>query len=225
MTKGYDKDKIGLEVARMLLDIDAVLLNPASPFTFTSGKVSPVYVDCRKIISFVNERSKIMDYSVQVLQNEISDDIDLIAGGETAGIPYAAYISDKLQKPMLYVRKKPKGFGRMAQIEGYISDKDKSAILIEDLTTDGGSKVLFCDVMRDAGLEVKHVFSLFYYDIFAEAEGILDKAGVQLHYLTTWWDILKVAKDDKLLDEQSLNEIENFLHKPDNWQARDLQSS
>jgi orotate phosphoribosyltransferase len=112
-------DDAALMTARILLEIEAVSIRPSEPFTLTSGWASPVYVDCRKVISFPRARRAIIDAAVAQIEREIGfESIDAIAGGETAGIPYAAWIADRLGLPMLYVRKKPKGFGRNAQIEG-----------------------------------------------------------------------------------------------------------
>ena len=98
--------------AKILLDTESVLFNSKEPFVFTSGRVSPVYVDIRRLISFPEERSTLMNFAVDILKEKIgADNIDYVAGGETAGIPYAAFLSEKLNKSMLYVRKKPKGFG------------------------------------------------------------------------------------------------------------------
>ena len=106
-------------VARILLEIEAVLFRPSDPFILTSGRASPVYIDCRKIIAFPRARRKVIELAAAAVEREIGfESLDAVAGGETAGIPYAAWISDALMLPMQYVRKKPKGFGRMAQIEG-----------------------------------------------------------------------------------------------------------
>src|SRR5512145_175338 len=144
--------------ARILLEIEAVHFRPRQPFTLTSGRASPVYIDCRKIISFPRARAKIIDLAVDLIEREIGfESLDAVAGGETAGIPFAAWIADRLSLPMLYVRKKPKGFGRNAQIEGHIEEGART-LLVEDLTTDGRSKVNFCKALRDAGAIVDHVF-------------------------------------------------------------------
>src|SRR5215475_12826948 len=109
--------------ARILLEIEAVHFRPQQPFILTSGRASPVYIDCRKIIAFPRARAKIIDLAVATIEREIGfESLDAIAGGETAGIPFAAWIADRLGLPMLYVRKKPKGFGRGAQIEGQVKD-------------------------------------------------------------------------------------------------------
>ena len=133
-------------IAKILIDIESVRFSFENPFTLTSGQKSPVYVDCRKIISFVKERNIILDYAIEYFdENKI--EFDLLAGGETAGIPYAAFLSERLQKKMIYVRKKSKGFGKDKQIEGYYENGQK-AILIEDLATDGGTKAMFIEVLR-----------------------------------------------------------------------------
>ena len=121
MTHTYDKPAIARSVARMLLEIEAVLFRADDPFTLTSGMKSPVYIDCRKIIAFPRMRAQMMDYGRTVIMNDIGyESLDAVAGGETAGIPFAAWLAERTGLPMHYVRKKPKGFGRDARIEGDI---------------------------------------------------------------------------------------------------------
>src|SRR5690554_2816560 len=110
---GDDKKAIARQTARMMLEINAIHFNAEHPFVFTSGWASLVYVDCRKLISYPRLRSALMDLAAHTIATEIGyESIDVITGGETAGIPFAAWISDKLMLPMQYVRKKAKGFGR-----------------------------------------------------------------------------------------------------------------
>ena len=112
----------GRIVADILLDIKAVNFRPEQPYTLTAGWASPVYIDCRKLISFPRARRKVTELARLEIEESIGhESLDAVAGGETAGIPYAAWIADALMLPMQYVRKKPKGFGRMAQIEGDLS--------------------------------------------------------------------------------------------------------
>ena len=113
------------KVAKILLDIESVKFSFNNPFVLTSGKKSPVYVDCRKIISFVKERDVILDY-IESYFNENKIEFEILAGGETAGIPYAAFLAERLKKNMIYVRKKSKGFGKNQQIEGDFKKKTKS---------------------------------------------------------------------------------------------------
>lgn len=208
---------IARTAAKILLDTKSVLFNAKEPFTLTSGKKSPVYVDCRRLISFPKERDTLMDFAAKILRERCGD-ATYIAGGETAGIPYAAYISDRLHKPMLYVRKKPKGFGRMAQIEGCMDEDNAKAILVEDLQTDGGSKKLFVDVLREAGATVEHAFVVFHYGIFTSSAENMEELGITLHALTTWWDVLSVAKDEQIFDAETLSAVEAFLNDPTGWQ-------
>lgn len=204
--------------AKILLDTKSVLFNSREPFVFTSGRISPVYVDIRRLISFPAERTTLMNMGAALLKEKVgADNIDFVAGGETAGIPYAAFISDRLDKPMLYVRKKPKGFGRMAQIEGCMDESNKKVILIEDLQTDGGSKKIFIDALRNAGAIVEHSFVVFHYGIFPQSQANMKEWGVELHNLTDWWAVLDVARKNKYFDDETLSSVESFLNAPDKW--------
>ena len=210
-----DKDFIAKDAARMLLEIEAVHLSPDAPFTLTSGAKSPVYVDCRKIISFPEVRGKLMDHAQTILE---AHDFDAVAGGETAGIPFAAWMAERLNLPMQYIRKKPKGFGRGARIEGHL-EKSARVLLVEDLATDGGSKVSFIEALREAEAQVKHCFVIFFYDIFPAAKDIMDEAGVELHYLTTWRHVLNVAAKEGRLTQPQITAIEAFLDNPSAWES------
>ena len=214
-----DRTIIAREAAKMFLEIQAVHFYKDEPFKFTSGWASPVYIDCRKIISFPRLRSTLIDFAASTIVREIGyESLTHIAGGETAGIPFAAWIADRLMLPMQYVRKKPKGFGRNAQIEGEVVDGART-LLVEDLATDGRSKVNFCQALRDAGANVDHCFVLFYYDIFPGSAALMQEIGIKLHYLTTWWDVLAVAKEMGTFDANTLAEVERFLHAPAEWSA------
>ncbi len=202
-------------IAEKLIDIESVKFSFENHFTLTSGLKSPVYVDCRKIISFIDEREFIMNEALNYFEkNKIK--FDLVAGGETAGIPYAAIISEKIKKPMVYIRKKPKGFGQNQQIEGNFKEKEK-AILIEDLATDGGSKVVFVEAMRKAGLIVNDIFVIFYYDIFNLENSVLSKLNVNIHSLCTWKDILSVIEKKNIYKENDIKNLKKFLSNPDDW--------
>lgn len=217
VTSFPDRELIAEMTAKMLLEIEAINFRPNDPFRLTSGKASPVYIDCRKIISFPRVRSTLMDFGAStILRNIGFESIDAVAGGETAGIPFAAWLAERLSLPMQYVRKKPKGFGRDAQIEGVLKEGSR-VLLVEDLTTDGGSKIKFCEALRTAGAEVSDTFVIFFYDIFPDTRQKLADIGVNLHYLTTWWDVLKVCKAENRMDNQSIAEIESFLNSPVEW--------
>lgn len=204
------------QAANILLDTKSVLFNADTPFTLTSGRLSPVYIDCRRLISFPDERKALMDAGAAMIRRECGEP-DYIAGGETAGIPYAAFIAERLHLPMLYVRKKPKGFGRMAQIEGCMDEAGKKVVLVEDLQTDGGSKKIFIDALRDAGAVVAHSFVIFHYGIYPASETNMAELGVTLHALTDWWAVLDAAREGGHFNAATLDSVESFLRDPGGW--------
>ena len=204
--------------ARMLLEVEAVHFNAAEPFTLASGLPSPTYIDCRKLISFPRVRAALMDYLAATVMREAGfEAFDVVAGGETAGIPFAALMAERLALPMAYVRKKPKGYGRNARIEGVMGEGDR-VLLVEDLTTDGGSKLSFVDAIRETGASCAHTAVIFYYGIFPETEARLAGHGVKLHALTTWADVLAEARAQGAFDTATLDEVESFLAAPRAWQ-------
>jgi orotate phosphoribosyltransferase len=214
-----DKSFVAEMTAKMMLEVKAVHFSEGKPFVFTSGWASPVYIDCRKLISYPRVRSTLIDFATATIVREVGfEQFDTVAGGETAGIPYAAWIADRLSLPMQYVRKKPKGFGRGAQIEGHIEEGART-LLVEDLTTDGRSKVNFCKALRDAGAVVDYVFVMFYYDIFPESKKILAEINVRLLHLATWWDVLRVVKQGGYFEPRVVDEVERFLNAPAKWSA------
>jgi orotate phosphoribosyltransferase len=213
------EDLVAELTAKMLLEVGAVHFRPEDPFRFTSGWASPVYIDCRKLISYPRVRSTLMDFAASIILRRIGfESIDAIAGGETAGIPFAAWIADRLMLPMQYVRKKPKGFGRDAQIEGDFREGAR-ILLVEDLTTDGRSKLKFCEALRTAGAVVSHTFVVFHYDIFPQTREKLKESGLEMHSLATWWDVIRVAREAGRFDEKSFGIIESFLRNPIDWSA------
>lgn len=204
--------------ARMLLEIGAVNFNTDEPYTLASGLPSPSYIDCRKLISFPRIRATLMDFmTVTVMRNAGFEAFDNIAGGETAGIPFAALVAERMALPMTYVRKKPKGYGKNARIEGAMSEGER-VLLVEDLTTDGGSKLSFVDAIRETGATCGHTAVIFYYDIFPETTKTLGDYGVDLHYLCTWWDVLAEARAQGAFSDETLTEVETFLKAPRLWQ-------
>ena len=213
-----DQREIARLTARMLLEIKAVHFNADEPFVLASGKPSPTYIDCRKLISFPRIRSTLMDFlTVTVMRNAGFEAFDNVAGGETAGIPFGAWVAERMALPMTYVRKKPKGYGRNARIEGDMSEGQR-VLLVEDLTTDGGSKISFVDAIRETGATCAHTAVIFYYGIFPQTEKTLGDHGVTLHHLCTWWDVLAEARAQGAFDSKTLREVEIFLKSPEEWQ-------
>jgi len=215
---GFPDRKVMAELtAKMLLEVEAVRFMGDKPFIFTSGRASPVYTDCRRLISFPRVRQTLIAFGVATVQRDAGfEQFDAVAGGETAGIPFAAWFAERLALPMLYVRKKPKDLGRGSQIEGHLAEGQR-VLLVEDMTSDGGSKVNFCNALREAGGVVGHVFVFFFYDIFPEGRKILNDLGVTMHWLATWWDVLAVAKASGKFDAGKLAEVEAFMRDPTGW--------
>ena len=213
-----DQREIARLTARMLLEIKAVHFNADEPFVLASGKPSPTYIDCCKLISFPRILSTLMDFlTVTVMRNAGFAAFDNVAGGETAGIPFGAWVAERMALPMTYVRKKPKGYGRNARIEGAMSEGQR-VLLVEDLTTDGGSKISFVDAIRETGATCAHTAVIFYYGIFPQTEKNLSDHGVTLHHLCTWWDVLAEARAQGTFDSKTLREVEIFLKSPEEWQ-------
>ncbi len=212
----WDRDA-ALTAARILLEIGALNFRPDEPYTLTSGWKSPVYIDCRKIIYFPRARARICELGVEKLNRHVGfEQIEVVAGGETAGIPFAAWIADRLQTPMAYVRKQPKGFGKNALIEGDVPD-GRRTLLVEDLTTDGRSKIKFTQALRDAGAIVNHAFVVFYYGVFPGSLEKLKQMDITLHHLCTWWDVLEACRDRPYFPEAHLAEVRRFLENPVAW--------
>ncbi len=205
--------------ARILLETKAVLFSPDKPFTFTSGRVSPVYIDCRKLISFPRARRKLMDMGTALIERAVGfESIDAVAGGETAGIPFAAWIAERMALPMLYIRKKPKGFGRNAQIEGELAEGQR-VLLVEDLASEGTSKLNFVNAIRSAGGQIGHTFVIFHYGIFPQSVDSLAAEKIALHALATWWDVLAVAESLGYFTSAQFAAVKSFLDDPDKWSA------
>ncbi len=215
------KDDIARLTASMLLEINAISFNADEPFTHASGKKAPTYVDCRKLISYPRIRATLMDFlTVTIMRDAGFEAFDNIAGGETAGIPFAALVAERMALPMTYVRKKPKGYGKNARIEGTMTE-DQRVLLVEDLTTDGGSKLSFVDAIRDTGATCTATAVIFYYGIFDGVEKTLADHGVQLLHLCTWWDVLAVAKETQAYDAKTLSAVEAYLRNPAGWTPGD----
>jgi len=208
-----------LTTARILLEIGAVNFRPDDPYTLTSGWKSPVYVDCRKIIYFPRARAKICQLGVEKIYRHVGyEQIQAVAGGETAGIPFAAWMADLMGTPMSYIRKQPKGFGRNAQIEGDVPEGLRT-LLVEDLTTDGRSKIKFAQALRDAGVVVNHAFVVFFYGVFPGSLETLSAMDITLHHLCSWWDVLEACQEGAYFPAEHLPRVRSFLEDPVGWSA------
>jgi orotate phosphoribosyltransferase len=217
MQSSFETDAAEI-TADILLETRSVHFSPNKPFTLTSGRKSPVYIDCRRLISFPRARRKLMDLSAELIERRIGyESIDAVAGGETAGIPFAAWIAERLGLPMLYIRKQPKGFGRMSQIEGVMEEGER-VLLVEDLISEGTSKLNFIRGIRNAGGAIAHNFCIFHYGIFPSSVTSLREEGVALHALATWHEVLDRAHRLGTFAEPDYAALKSFLDAPDDWE-------
>lgn len=213
--------EVSHKVAEMLLQTEAIQVYKDKPFVFVSGRISPVYIDCRRILSFPAEREYIVTHLARTAEKDIGlDKIDVVAGGETAGIPYASFVSHLIKKPMIYIRKQPKGYGGTKQIEG-ILDAGKRVMLVEDLITDGLSKLRFNIGIRAAGAKMTHCLCVFDYasDRLNQHEGKenLAKNGIELHVLANWDDVLDTGLSKSYFTAGASSHILDFLKDPEGW--------
>ena len=214
-----DSALIAETAARMLIEIGAVAFNTGQPYRLISGLASPVYVNCGKILSYPRLRRSIVEFSASTILREVGfEALDSIVGGDSGGIPFAAWLADALMLPMQYVRPRPKGFGRNAQIEGHLPAGER-VLLVEDVTSDARSKINFSQALRGAGAKIDHVFVVFYYGIFPETERVMKELGLSLHRLTTWADVLAAARAQRSVDAGTLAEVEKYLADPLRWSA------
>lgn len=196
---------ISQEIARTLLREKAVFLSPHDPFTWTSGIKSPVYCDNRLLISTVEAR----DMIVEAFCTEIKKlNVDIITGTATAGIPWAAFVAQKMKLPMAYVRSSSKDHGRQNAIEGKVA-KGMKTVLMEDLISTGKSSIAAARKLEEESVEVSKIFSLFTYG-FAEADKVFVDAGFSYQSLTNFDILAQVAFDDQMLDKATLDQVLNW---------------
>lgn len=212
-------NEIGREVAGLLFRAGAIHVSRQQPFILAAGWASPVYVDVRLLLGDPDLRRAVSDLAARYAAAAFPPgSFDAIAGAETAGIPFAAWLADRLALKLRYVRKRPLGIGRNAQVEGGPVE-GLSVLLMDDLTTDGGSKLNFARGLRAAGAEVEHVLTIFYHDAFPGAGERLREAGLTLHALANWGDVLRTEGGGGLAPEDRA-EIERFLADPVAWSTR-----
>lgn len=207
-------DTLSRRLAEALLDIGAVALAPDDPFTWTSGLRSPVYCDNRLTLGFPRVRRLITDgFAAYITDRELAPDV--VAGTATAGIPHAAWLADRLDLPMAYVRSKPKAHGRGNQIEGRV-EAGQRVVLIEDLVSTGGSSLEAVAGLRAAQADVVAVLAIFSYG-FPKATARFAEADVPLHVLTTFDTLLDVARTQGHLADAALDHLRAWRHNPQAW--------
>lgn len=203
--------------ARMILEAGAVKYSPEQPFFLSSGWASPVYIDVQRLISFPRIRAAMMDLASEAVLARVGfEQFDTVAGVESSGIAYAAWIAERLSLPLQYVRRRPRGFGREAQIEGMLRPGAR-VLLVDDVSTDGRSKIELCRALRAMEARADHVLVMFFYDVFAEARSLLSELRIQLHHLATWRDILAEAGKSGFLPAAAVEDVQRFIANPARW--------
>lgn len=204
-------------IANELLKIKAVFLNPSHPFTWASGIKSPIYCDNRLIISYPKTRDIVEEELAKTIQ-EYYPEVEYITGTLTAGVPHAAIVASKLNKPMIYVRTKLKDHGRIKNIEGYIPPRAKT-VVIEDLMSTGGSTIEVVKILREQNIDVLGIASIFTYDMDICKKNLKD-ANVINHSLTDFPTLVKFAYDQKYINEVEYKKLLAFQKNPnsDSWQ-------
>lgn len=207
---------VAKNVARALLNAGCVQVRTDEPFRLPSGWASPVYMDCRRLISFPDTRRKLIQYGLDLLrERKVLDGLAAVAGAEASGIALAAWFSEALALPMQYVRKQTKGLGPGSQVVGVVRP-GSHVLLVDDLMAGGHSKVNFCRALKAAGAEIRSVFVIFDYATFPTTS-LLGPLGVTVHSLATWRDVLEVARECAALPAHEIAELETFLRDPIRW--------
>ena len=207
-------------VARHLLEVEAFRFDPERPTRTAAGRLTPVAIDARPLRGRQHLRRRLVAAAVDHLAEAAGvEAFDAVAGAELGGIAYAAWLADALALPMLYVRKRPKGFGRNAAIEGRLAEGAR-VLLVDDVATDGAALLAFTDNLRAAGARVDHVLTLCAAGIWPDVDRALREAGLTLHALTTWPELAAAARQAGHLPAALLDEIERYLADPQGWERR-----
>ena len=206
-------DSIGAIAAIYLWEREAVRFATDEPFQLASGNRSPIYVNCRAILSDRTFMCLFSAFAATLVErHQITADV--VAGGETAGIPYAAYVAQALHRPMVYIRKKAKQYGIGTRVEGALQAASK-VLLVEDLITDGGSKLTFVDAVAEVGSTVTDVLVLF--DRQQGGEQILGEHGIRLHAIAGMAPTLAAGHENGFLSSEQLDSVHAYLDDPRGW--------
>lgn len=205
------------KVAKILLEIDAITLNPKKPYRYASGILSPVYTDCRILLSYPKRRKTIRDLYIKAIKDS-GIKFDLIAGTATAGIPHAAWISEKMNLPMIYVRGKSKDHGKENLIEGK-TEKGQIAAVIEDLVSTGDSSVNTATAVRKAGGKAPHVFSIITYGM-KKSKDNFKRNRLKTTTLTTFDEVVTQAEKMGQITDKEKQVILEWAKDPPSWGMR-----
>jgi len=207
------KRNVALEAAEIVLEHGVVYTRTSGdPFFFSSGWASPVFIDIKRLISNPKARNQLLELALVKIAQEVgSDEFDQIAGCELAGVPFAAMVADRLSLPFIIALKQAKGFGRLSQCEGDFEPGART-LLLDDVTTDGGTKTTFKRALERAEAKVIGIFVLFAYDIFPDSP--------QVTSLMTLADIIAAAETHGQLDASTISEIQKFAENAPKWSKR-----
>ena len=208
-----DKD-FARELSKSLLDINAVILRPNDPFTWSSGWNSPIYCDNRLTLRYPKLRKKISKALINVISSEFKE-LDVITGTATAGIPHAAWVAENMDKPMAYVRAKAKAHGMGNQIEGGV-DKGQKTVVIEDLISTGGSAISVVEALEFIGAEVEAVISIFTYG-FDKAQKRFSKQNIPVYALTDYPTLIDVALETGAIQKEDVELLNKWRSNPEKW--------
>ncbi|MDP3971271.1 MAG: orotate phosphoribosyltransferase [bacterium] len=202
------------EIAKILLEIKAVTLNVKEPYRYTSGILSPIYCDNRLIMSYPDKRQIVIDAFLNLIKTN-NLNFEVLAGTATAGIPHAAWLSDRLNQPMIYVRGKSKEHGKQNQIEGKLNKGQKS-LVVEDLISTGGSSVDAGLALREAGAEVTDCIAIFTYQM-KKAEDLFQEAKIEIHTLSNFATLIDVAEEEGYITEDEKKTALEWNQDPAGW--------
>lgn len=202
------------ELAKSLLDIDAVILRPNAPFTWASGWNSPIYCDNRLTLRYPELRTSISKKFSDFITQKFGD-TDVITGTATAGIPHAAWVAQNLNKPMAYIRARAKSYGLGNQIEGGV-DKGQSTIIIEDLISTGGSALSVAEALEFVGANVQAILSIFTYG-FDKSTSKFKEKNIPLYTLTDYTTLIDVALEEGKVKPADLELLNNWRKSPATW--------
>ena len=202
------------EVAELLLNAKAVLLRPDRPFQFASGILSPIYCDNRLLLSKKEERARIVDYFIKKIEDEKIDP-EVIAGIATASIPWAALIAEKMEKPMIYIRKSSKEHGRENLIEGGLENGQR-VLVVEDLVSTGGTSLSSVQAARKEGAVVDKCIAIFTYEMEKAVKGFQD-AACELITLSSFSTLVEIAARKGYVKEEEISLLKEWSRNPEAW--------
>jgi orotate phosphoribosyltransferase len=211
--KSTKADNSAQKIASILFEKGAIAFRLRQPFRFASGILSPIYVDNRYLISLPKERKLVINTLVEKIKK--TGKFDVIAGTATAGIPHAAWVSEKLNLPMVYVRSKPKEHGKGNQVEGILR-RGQKVLVIEDLVSTGGSSIEVVKALRKLGAKADHVFAIYSHNLPESAKNF-KSAKVNLHYLASLSDVADIARKKGFLQPGDIPKILDWAKDPKNW--------